>query len=137
MSNTRLLERSPRHRPNARRRYWIITQRDHSQLRALTIGLSSGEKALAAFSFKEEAELFLVLGQAGDGWQIRESSTGEITSLLMGPHVDAGRVALDPAPEMLTQKTGALVSLNRERFIHIMLDRGSKGRKGKNIPDRG
>ena len=119
MSNIRLLEQSPTHRPNARRRYWIITKRDHNQLGALTIGLSCGEIALAAFSFKEEAELFLVLGQASDGWQIRESSAGEITSLLMGPHVDAGRVALDPAPEMLTQKTGGLVSLNRERFMDI------------------
>ena len=88
--------------------------------------MSSGEEALAAFSFNEEAELFLKLGQeVREGWQTRESSAGEIISLLMGPHVDVGRVALDPAPEMLAQKTSGLVSLDRERFMDIILNRGS------------
>ena len=68
--------------------------------------------------------MFLILGQVSTSWRVRESSAGEITSLLMGPHVDVGRVALDPAPEMLAQKTGGLVSLNRERFMNIILDRG-------------
>jgi hypothetical protein len=88
--------------------------------------LSSGEEALVAFSFNEEAELFLKLGQeVREGWQIRESSAGEIISLLRGPHVDVGRVTLDPAPEMLAQKLGGLVSLDRERFMDIILNRGS------------
>ena len=65
--------------------------------------------------------MFLLLGRVSEGWQIRESSAGEITSVLMGPHVDVGRVALDPAPEMLAQKTGGLVSLKRERFMDIIL----------------
>ena len=69
--------------------------------------------------------MFLLLGRVSEGWQIRESSAGEITSLLMGPHVDVGRIALDPAPEMLAQKTGGLVSLDRERFMDIILNRGS------------
>jgi hypothetical protein len=125
VSNTQLLEQSPRQRPNAPR-YWIITKHDPIQLRGLTIPLSSGEEALVAFSFNEEAELFLKLGQeVREGWQIRESSAGEIISLLMGPHVDVGRVALDPAPEMLAQKLGGLVSLDRERFMDIILNRGS------------
>ncbi len=86
--------------------------------------MSSGEEALVAFSFNEEAELFLKLGQeVREGWQIRESSAGEITSLLMGPYVDVKRVALDPAPEMLAQKMGGLVSLDRQRFMDIILDR--------------
>jgi hypothetical protein len=83
-------------------------------LRALTIDLASGEEALAVFTFEEEAELFLILGRVSESWQIRESSAGEIISLLMGPNVDVGRIALDPAPEMLAQKTGGLVSLKRE-----------------------
>ena len=88
--------------------------------------MSSGQAALAVFSFKEEAELFLILGQvSGEGWQVRESSPGEIISLLMGPHVDVTRVALDPAPEMLAQRTGGLVSLDRKRFVNIILDRSS------------
>jgi hypothetical protein len=123
VSNAKLLKQPPRKRPDASR-YWIITKHEHGQLRALTISLSFGEQALAAFSFKEEAELFYILGQVSEGWQIRESSPGEITSLLMGPHADVGRVALDPAPEMLAEKTCGLVSLNRERFIAIILDRG-------------
>jgi hypothetical protein len=122
MSNAQLLEQSPRQGPSTS--YWIITKHDHSQLRALTISLSSGKEALAAFSFKEEAELFLILGQASESWQVRESSTGEIISLLMGPYVDVGRIALDPAPEILAEKTGGFVSINRKRFMDLILDRG-------------
>jgi len=92
-------------------------------LRALTISLSSGEEALVTFSFKEEAELFLMLGQVSEDWEIRESSAGELTSLLMGPYTDVGGVALDPAPEMLAQKMGGLVSLDRQRFMDIILDK--------------
>ena len=113
MSNAQPLEQSSRQRPDASR-YWIITKHHHSQLRALTIDLASGEEALAVFTFEEEAELFLILGRVSESWQIRESSAGEIISLLMGPNVDVGRIALDPAPEMLAQKTGGLVSLKRE-----------------------
>lgn len=122
MSNAQLLEQSPRRRAGAR--CWIIAEHDRSRLRALTIVLSSGEEALAAFSFEEEAELFLVLGQLSEGWQIRESSAGEIVSLLMGPHADIGRVALDPAPRMLAQRTGGFLSLDRERFMDIILEGG-------------
>ena len=123
MSNAQLLEQSPTQRQDTRRRYWIITKCNRSRLRALTIGLSSGEQALAAFSFQEEAELFRILGRVSKSWHVRESSAGEIASLLMGPHIDTERVALDPAPEMLAQKAGGLVSLNRERFMDIILDR--------------
>jgi hypothetical protein len=122
VSNAQLLKQPPKQRPDVPR-YWIITKHDQSQLRALTVSLSSGEEALAAFSFKEEAELFLMLEQVSEDWQIRESSAGEITSLLLGPYVDVKRVALDPASEMLAQKMGGLVSLDRQRFMDIILDR--------------
>jgi hypothetical protein len=122
VSNAQLLELPGRQRP--RTSYWIIADADHSQLRALTLDLSFGKQALATFSFQEEAELFLLLDHINESWQLRESSAGEVISLLMGPHVDVGHVALDPAPEMLAQKTGGLVSLKRERFLELILDRG-------------
>ena len=124
MSNAQLLDHPQRQRSGTS--YWIIADSDHSQLRALTLDLSCcGEQALATFSFQEEAELFILLGHINNkSWQVRESSVGEIISLLMGPHVDVGHVALDPAPEMLAQKTGGLVSLNRERFVQLILNRG-------------
>lgn len=123
MSNAQLLDHPQRQRSGTS--YWIIADSDHSQLRALTLDLSCcGEQALATFSFQEEAELFFLLGHINKSWQVRESSVGEIISLLMGPHVDVGHVALDPAPEMLAQKTGGLVSLNRERFVQLILNRG-------------
>jgi hypothetical protein len=125
VSNVQLLKQSPRQRTDAARRYWIITKHDPSSLRGLTISLASGGEALAVFSFKEEAELFHILAQISEGWQVKESSAGEIISLLMGLHANVGSVALDPAPEMLAQKSGGLVSLSRERFMDLILDRGS------------
>ena len=104
--------------------YWLITKNEHGPLEVLTTNLSGGEEALLVFSHKEEAEMFLRLGQAGlDGWQARESTAGELISVLYGPCAGVERVALDPLPEMLVERTVRLVSLSRERFVDLVLGR--------------
>jgi hypothetical protein len=80
------------------------------------------EHALPVFSGEGEAEMFVWLGGAfEDGWQVRETSSGELVSILYGPCAGVGRVALDPPPEM-TAETIRLVSLSRERFVSWVLD---------------
>jgi poly-beta-hydroxybutyrate-responsive repressor len=98
-------------------------------LEVLTTGLSGGEEALPVFSHEEEAEMFLWLGELGDGWQARESAAGELTSILCGLCSGAKKVALDPLPKMLDEKTLGLVSLDRERFFDHVLGKGRSSRR--------
>jgi hypothetical protein len=104
--------------------YWLIARNENSRLEVLATGLTGGEKALPVFSHEEEAEMFLRLWEVGfDGWQVRESTAGELISVLYGPCAGVERVVLDPLPEMIVERTVGLVSLSRERFVDLMLSR--------------
>jgi hypothetical protein len=82
-------------------------------------------RVLPVFSFEEEAEMFLHLGGYADsGWRTRESSVGELVSVLLGPYLDVEGVALDPLPEMLEDGTIGLVWVRRKRFVGHLLARG-------------
>ena len=83
--------------------------------------VDSNKEVLPVFSFKEEAEMFLQLGVRETGWQVRESTCGELTSILYSPCKDVRRVALDPLPEMVAERTVGFVSLTREAFIEGLL----------------
>jgi hypothetical protein len=81
-----------------------------------------GEQALPVFSGEGEAEMFVWLGGVvGDDWRVRETSGGELVSILYGPCAGVGRIALDPLPEM-TAETIRLISLSRERFVNWIVD---------------
>ncbi len=101
--------------------FWLIFAEEHQLTRPLTVALPGGGEALAVFSSEEEAEMFLWLGIEGDDWRIRETSAGEIISLLYGPCSEAKSVALDPFPEMLAD---GLVYLDRVRFLERIARRG-------------
>ncbi len=91
-------------------------------MEALTIE-RGGEETLPVFSFREEAEMFLELGGFGGGWRVRGSCAGEVVSILCGPCANVREVALDPLPEMLSERTVGLVALDRERFMMRALSR--------------
>ena len=75
-------------------------------------------RVLPVFSFEEEAEMFLRLGGYDGGqWRARESSAGEVISVLCGPCKEVKGVALDPLPEMLKDGTVGLVGVGRESFL--------------------
>jgi len=91
-------------------------------MEVLMVGCS-GEQALPVFSGDGEAEMFVWLeGAFEDGWRVRETSSGELVSILYGPCAGVGRVALDPSPEMVGINAISLVSLTRERFLSWILD---------------
>ncbi len=71
---------------------------------------------LPVFSFREEAEAFLYFEGAGDGWQARETTCGELVSILYGPCGDTERVSLDPLP-----KIAELMSFSRKAFVEALL----------------
>ncbi len=132
-------ERPPGHPPRRSppgSTYWLIEKNRNDPTGVLTVGLAGGEKALSVFSFREEAELFLRLGVPGGGWWVRESGAGELVSVLSGPCANVEKVALDPLPEMVAEKTVGLVSLGRERFMDHITARGRSPGSAIQIGDR-
>jgi hypothetical protein len=104
-----------------RSKWWMLAKDDDLGAGVLLANCDS-EHALPVFSGEGEAEMFVWLaGAFEDGWRVRETSAGELVSILYGPCAGVGRVALDPSPEM-TAETIRLVSLSRERFVSRILD---------------
>jgi len=108
-------------------RWTIIARYDaNGRLEPLCVRVRTS-RVLPVFSFQEEAEMFLHFGgYEGGGWRARESSTGELVSVLCGPCVGVEGVALDPLPEMLEDATIDLVEVGRRRFVRRLLSREGK-----------
>ncbi|MDQ3864213.1 MAG: hypothetical protein M3317_12100, partial [Actinomycetota bacterium] len=80
-------------------RFWLVARDGDRPVEVFTMDCGDDE-SLPIFSQEEAAGIFLDLGGAGDGWRTRESSAGEIVSLLFGLCSRVGSVALDPSPLM-------------------------------------
>jgi hypothetical protein len=105
-------------------RWTMIARHDaNGRLEPLCVRVGTS-RVLLVFGFEEEAEMFLRLGgYQASGWQARESSAGELVSVLCGPCADVEGVALDPLPEMLEVATIDLVEVERRRFVGRLLAR--------------
>jgi hypothetical protein len=109
----------PGRRPASK--WWLLATNESLGVRVL-VADCGGEQALPVFSGEGEAEMFVWLGDAfEDDWRVRETSAGELVSILYGPCAGVGRVALDPSPEMEAE-TIRLVSVSRERFVSWIID---------------
>lgn len=77
---------------------------------------------MPVFSFEEEADMFLRLGlPENEGWRVRESTCGELASVLHAPCRDIKHVALDPLPETVGEGAFGCASLGQEHFIQVLL----------------
>lgn len=110
------------HSRTARRSLWLISKHKNGRMEVFTIHPGSDRETLPIFSHEEEAEMFLWLGSPGMGWRARETTTGELVSLLYGPCANVGEVALDPLPLFGDEAMAGLDSLLREDFIRNLLD---------------
>jgi hypothetical protein len=107
----------------ARRPQWLITKHITSRMDVFTTNLCGDRKALVVFSFEEEAQMFfdLCLAASKDGWRVRQTSVGELVSVLYGPCSDKKKVVLDPVPEVGREGPVDLLSMHRNDFLRFLL----------------
>jgi hypothetical protein len=103
-----------------RRRYWLIVNYAGHEMEALTADLDGLGETLPVFGFEEEAEMFTFLSSLETCWTIRETSTGELLSILYGLCRSVDRVALDPLPQQGARNTSGFVS--RGHFVRLLAD---------------
>ena len=80
--------------------YWIIVGAGDGGTEPYTWSAGRGE-TLPVFGFEDEALMYLWCEGLAGGWRVRESSAGELISLLFTLCSHVTRVALDPLPKTL------------------------------------
>jgi hypothetical protein len=98
--------------------FWVVLLEESGlPLLPLRVALPCGREALALFSGEDEAEMFCSLREVEADPHLRETSIGEVISLLYCPLTAARHVALDPLPGILGSRLLlGLITLDRERF---------------------
>jgi len=97
-------EPAPRGRPLG----YLISRHEHNRLELFAVAAAPRGEALLIFGSDRTAQGFLLGCGLGGGWGVRETTTGELVSLLLGHLANVETVALDPGPGSLTaQDTGS------------------------------
>ena len=107
----------------AKRWYWLITKHLVSRMDVLTICLGDDGEALAIFSFEEEAQMYLHCHPRAseEEWRARQTSVGELVSVLYGPCSDTKKVVLDPLPRIGKKELVGLLRMHRSAFLRFLL----------------
>ena len=103
--------------------FWVVLEGSIWTL-PFTVSLPDGREAIALFSGEEEAMMFCHFSKQGAQGSVRETTAGEVLSLLYGPWSVARHVALDPFPEVLGSRLLELLTLSRERFARSFAGAG-------------
>lgn len=96
--------------------YWLIAERDSFRMSVYTV---QGDGTLPVFSHEREAASFLRLRGLRDGWRTRETSVGELVSLLLGPYAYVSGITLRPAND--AGPLAGLVSVERKAFVDFLM----------------
>jgi hypothetical protein len=101
--------------------HYLIARRETKGLEVPHVLLPCGEEVLPVFSSAEAARRFLSSQVRGDGWYVRQFSTGELVSLLFGLYGRVGRVLPNPLPGALSGEDASSSPVSRDRFIEFLI----------------
>jgi hypothetical protein len=106
------------HEGPSRLRY-LIARREGNRLEVLTLTTRPSKETLPVFTGAGAARSFL--RYAGGDWRVRESTAGELVSLLVGhlPRVD--RIVLNPVFGVFDEGTEPR-SATKEEFVASLMD---------------
>jgi hypothetical protein len=121
----------------AQRPLWIIACCRNNRMQVLTIDPDCDGGFLPVFSFKDEADTFVCLWEDDQEmcrrWHSRQTTTGELVSVLLAPCADVQQVALDPLPLSLGRAMLPYISVARERFVEDLMG-GGRELAGEPVP---
>lgn len=104
--------------------YWTIAREGSCHSETLTIDSDGGDEALAVFGFREEADLFLRFQETSEGWHIRETTAGELFSVLYGPHSGVEQILIDPLPRSICGATSIIqLSISKADFTWLLVEK--------------
>ncbi len=102
---------------------YLIARHENNRLELFTLAAASRGEALCVFGTERAARDFLQRGGFGGGWAVRESTAGELVSLLLGHLADVEHVALDPRPGLAAPE---LRSTSKKDFIDVLMGESSE-----------
>jgi hypothetical protein len=100
---------------------YLIARRKNNRLELLTLAAKSCGETLPVFGTEQAARDFLRRGGFGGDWRVRESSNGELVSLLVGHLARVDHVALDPPPGLAASEDPELPSMSKKGFIATLM----------------
>lgn len=103
--------------------WYTISRHGNHCLEVLTISSETREETVPIFRDARSAEAFLLRGDFGPGWWTRESTAGEMISLLFTCLAEARHVALDPPAIFATANVVGLESTSKKEFIAVLMGR--------------
>ena len=65
--------------------------------------------------------MFLWLQRTEEGREVRETTPGQLVSILYGPCADVGRVMLDPLPGIGARMQISLLGMDRHDFVESVM----------------
>ncbi len=101
---------------------YLIARHEHNRLELLTLTAPPHGETLPVFNTERAARDFLLGGGFGGSWRVRESTTGELVSLLLGHPAGVDSVALDPRPGHAIPGAAELRSTSKKEFINVLMD---------------
>ena len=99
---------------------YLISRHTHHRME-VWVSPVNDEQAMPVFSTPRAAGEYLRSKNLGIDWHVRESTAGELVSLLMGHVADVGTVVLDPPPGVSASKDSSLNCLSKEAFIGSLM----------------
>jgi hypothetical protein len=98
---------------------YLIARHENNRLELLTLATPPDKVALPVFGTERAARDFLLGGGFGGGWRVRESTTGELVSLLLGRPAVVDCVALDPRPGITALDDAEL--RGKKGFVDVLM----------------
>lgn len=101
--------------------WYLISRYENNRLKVLAIPSMSSGEIVPIFRDGRSAHDFLLRGGFDPEWRIRESTAGELTSLLLTCLAGVGQVALDPPAVVETAGDMDPERISKEEFIVALM----------------
>lgn len=99
---------------------YLIARHSHHRMDVLVSHTENGAE-LPVFSTKQAAWRFLRSSASGSDWHVRESTAGELISLLMGHIADVEKVVVDPPVRLISDENAPTEHFSKNEFIGSLM----------------